>query len=202
MIAVDKAVSLACPFCYSNIVTHSTVSKVAILIWIVSISFSSAFLATSVNGQNVQVSTSTTALQVPVPNTTPKTTLFLLLAPLSLLGAWVPYLCLNIISLGHPCMFKNYSKISIQLPLLFLAGANPWIYGKLPQHSVDLENMCNKIRQKPKQSEFEDVVKIKADDKGDNLQQIREDSTLYGSEGENYRTKLDQSTMDLDEMVN
>jgi hypothetical protein len=44
LIAVDKGVSLACPFFYSNIVTHSTVSKGVIIVWIVSISFSSSQL--------------------------------------------------------------------------------------------------------------------------------------------------------------
>ena len=52
LIAVDKAVSLACPFSYSNIVTYSTVYKVLFSVWGVSIILSLSFCCLIVQKQS------------------------------------------------------------------------------------------------------------------------------------------------------
>ena len=275
MIALDKAVSLACPFFYSNIVTHSTVSRGVVTIWIVSISFSITshiiikpytdnkdahphplrlvllllnllLLLISVSchlyvykvaHRHTKTITKTqrshhasmqrlnsicivnrdsitpyppcylttplpVPLQLPTNTRQSRTALYLLLPPLSLLLSWLPYLT------GTFLRLDNQHMVTIQLPLLFLASVNPWVYGKLPQNTAIWDKIFTKTKTKDKQSDCNQVIKMTAmsavnmpDEETQHLNKCCEDSSLNGSESKNYQSMFDHSTMNLTEMV-
>jgi hypothetical protein len=113
----------------------------------------------------------------------------------------VPYLTANILSPHNPSLFKNKN---IQLPLLFLAGVNPWIYGKLPLKRLNLEKICPNNKPKKHLEYCDKTIKMSEmaarnpELKNNSLQQFREDSR---SDCKNNQSKFNHSTMDLAEMV-
>ena len=143
-------------------------------------------------------------VKLPQPSRPSRAPLLLLLPPLSLLLAWAPYLSARVLRLVHPCVLWQYSDQSFHLPLQFLASANPWVYGKLPNRVFDCRKLCQKFNQKTAHPEAI-VVQMEALHKqhpGEERQQrVQKNSSLSESDGKNLQSNCVDSTMDLAEMV-